>query len=57
MTEIAMDHLVEFPRYYDQLADMEKKAEADLKESYNSYLEILREENYGISKIIFCKYV
>ena len=30
--EIAMDHLSEFPDYYDRLDEMEKQAKADLKE-------------------------
>lgn len=55
--EIAKDHLVEFPDYYDRLDKMEEKAKADLKESYNAYLEILREESmpedpqYGLPEL------
>jgi len=30
--EIALDHLVEFPDYYDRLAAMEKEAKKDIKE-------------------------
>jgi hypothetical protein len=43
--KVAMDHLVEFPDYYDHLEKMEKKAKEELKESFNAYLEILREES------------
>ena len=32
--EIAMDHLVEHPRYYDYLVEMEKEMEGNKKESY-----------------------
>lgn len=41
---IAMDHLVEFPDYYTRLVKMEKEAEAELKEYYKLYEEILAEE-------------
>jgi hypothetical protein len=44
-TEIAMDHLSEFPDYYDRLEKMEKDAEKDLKESQRKLIKkLLREE-------------
>ena len=43
--EIAMDHITEFPDYYDRLEKMEKKAEKDLKESQKILIKkLLREE-------------
>jgi hypothetical protein len=43
--EIAMDHITEFPDYYDRLDKMEKKAEKDLKESQKHLIKkLLREE-------------
>jgi SMC interacting uncharacterized protein involved in chromosome segregation len=43
--EIAMDHLSEFPDYYDRLEKMEKDAEKDLKESQRKLIKkLLREE-------------
>ena len=54
---VSMDHLVEFPDYYDRLEKMEKEAKEDLKEAFNSYLEILREETmpedpeYGLPEL------
>ena len=34
--EISLDHLVEFPDYYDRLDSMEKKAKDDVKEEMTS---------------------
>jgi hypothetical protein len=43
--EIAMDHITEFPDYYDRLEKMEKDAEKDLKESQRKLIKkLLREE-------------
>jgi hypothetical protein len=43
--EIAMDHLSEFPDYYDRLNKMEKDAEKELKESQRQLIQrLLREE-------------
>ena len=43
--EIAMDHITEFPDYYDRLEKMEKEAEKDLKESQKILIKkLLREE-------------
>jgi uncharacterized protein YlxP (DUF503 family) len=43
--EIAMDHITEFPDYYDRLEKMEKDAEKDLKESQKQLIKrLLREE-------------
>jgi hypothetical protein len=43
--EIAMDHITEFPDYYDRLEKMEKDAEKDLKESQKKLIKkLLREE-------------
>ena len=44
-TEIAMDHLTEFPDYYNRLEKMEKDAEKDLNESQKLFIKkLLREE-------------
>lgn len=43
--EIAMDHITEFPDYYDRLIKMEKDAEKELKESQRKLIKrLLREE-------------
>jgi hypothetical protein len=43
--EIAMDHITEFPDYYDRLEKMEKDAEKDLKETQKILIKkLLREE-------------
>ena len=43
--EIAMDHITEFPDYYDRLEKMEKTAEKELKESQKKLIKkLLREE-------------
>lgn len=51
-TEITMDHLTEFPDYYDRLEKMEKKAEKDLKqnESTKSLVKRLIRENLNNHK-------
>jgi hypothetical protein len=45
--EIAMDHISEFPDYYDRLEKMEKDAEKDLKESQKKLIKKLIRENLG----------
>lgn len=51
-TEIAMDHLTEFPDYYDRLEKMEKNSEKKLKqnESTKSLVKRLIHENLNNNK-------
>jgi len=49
-TEIAMDHLSEFPDYYDRLEKMEIKAKKDLNESQKSLIKSLLNENLNKRK-------
>ena len=41
-TEIAMDHLSEFPDYYDRLIGMEKKAESKWKNITEDSKELIK---------------
>lgn len=47
--EISMDHLAEFPDYYDRLDKMENKAKKDLKEMVSA--EVVGTSGYGSGKI------
>jgi hypothetical protein len=52
-TEIATDHVSEFPDYYDRLGKMEKKADKDWKpsevsENTKSLIKRLIRENLGL---------
>lgn len=42
--EIAMDHVYEDPKYYDELEKMEKKRKKEMGENYSIIKKILREE-------------
>jgi transcriptional antiterminator len=46
---VAMDHLVEFPDYYDRLKKMEKEAEEEVKE-LNEAMLLLTESEKEIKK-------
>ena len=50
-SEIALDHLAEFPDYYTRLTKMEKTAEKDLKESTKDYITRLLREGVKLSTI------
>ena len=52
-TEIATDHVSEFPDYYDRLGKMEKKADkewktSDVSENTKSLIKRLIRENLGL---------
>jgi hypothetical protein len=51
--DIALDHLVEFPDYYDRLEKMEKEAEKNLEEEFISFLkeEMSHNEKYLFSNL------
>jgi hypothetical protein len=50
--EIALDHLLELPDYYDRLADMEREGEADLDESLDNPYPYRYAPSYGFHKAL-----